>query len=253
MSYLLNLDSDIARVHNYDGQIEDGVFKHRFIPLDQTFSGKRVNVTYHVVECGSPSNEPIVFFHGLAESWRVWKDHMALFCSSHYVVGVDSEGMGQSEWDNVLRDLPKVDSRAFMADMTMALIKALHIEKFNIVVTDYSFWSTLKLLDAATYGDIILRYGKFQSTVGVEDAARVPQAMLFTYAPGLMDVLFSLNPFALPRILFGRTLAQWVPGLRDNGRAYRIPDENTFREVILQNVNPVRVISCIILFNLSDT
>ena len=95
---------------------------------------------------------------------------MLPFCDSHYVVAVDSEGMGQSSWPHVLRDLPTENSRAFMADMTMGLFDKLGIKKFNLVVTDYSFWTTLPLL--YDYGDIVLRYAKFQSTVGVEDIAR---------------------------------------------------------------------------------
>lgn len=95
---------------------------------------------------------------------------MKPFCSSHYVVAVDSEGMGQSSWPHVLRDLPTNNSRAFMADMTKGLLNQLSIDKFNLVVTDYSFWTTLPLL--RDYGDIILRYAKFQSTVGVEDISR---------------------------------------------------------------------------------
>ena len=170
LSYLLNSDADIPRNINHDGEIQDGILMHRFIPLSKTYSGAPVNITYHVVECGDRAAEPIVFFHGLAESWEVWKYHMKSFCDTNYVVSVDSEGMGQSAWEDVLKDLPEENSRGFMADMIMGLLSTMKIQRFNLVVTDYSFWTTLPLLTA--YGDVIIRYGKFQSTVGVEDVDR---------------------------------------------------------------------------------
>lgn len=176
LSYFMNYDADIVQTVNRDGEMEDGLLMHRFIPLTETSSGAPVEVTYHIVECGDRDAEPVVFFHGLGESWAVWKEHMRPLCGSHYVVSVDSEGMGQSSWPHVLRDLPTVNSRAFMADMTKALLDKLGIDKFNLVVTDYSFWSTLPLL--SSYGDIVLRYGKFQSTVGVEDIKRSTCALL---------------------------------------------------------------------------
>ena len=94
--------------------MEDGKFTHRFVKLNQTYSGRPVDVTYHVVECGDHNAEPIVYGHGLCENWRVWKKIMLEFCDTHRVIAYDSEGMGQSEWPNVLHDLPKGQSTMFM-------------------------------------------------------------------------------------------------------------------------------------------
>jgi hypothetical protein len=75
MSWLLDYDNDIVQTINFDGQREasDPALLHRFIPLSETSRGWPVEVTYHVVECGDRGAEPIVFFHGLGESWAVWK------------------------------------------------------------------------------------------------------------------------------------------------------------------------------------
>jgi hypothetical protein len=35
----------------------------------------------------------------------------------------------------------------FMADMQMAMLRALGVSSFNLIVTDYSFWSTLAMLE----------------------------------------------------------------------------------------------------------
>jgi hypothetical protein len=162
LSYYGNFDAEYPLLSNYDGEVEDSLFTHRFIHLNQTFTGQAVNVTYHVVECGAVDAEPIVFGHGLCENWRVWKDIMKEFCQTHRAIAYDSEGMGQSVWPDVLADLPKGKSRYFMADMQKEMLRQINVHRFNLVVTDYSFWSTLSIIDE--FGpDPILRYGKLQS------------------------------------------------------------------------------------------
>lgn len=162
LSYYGNFDTEYPLLTNYDGEVEDNQYTHRFVHLNQTYSGRPVNVTYHIVECGAPDAEPIVFGHGLCENWRVWKHIMKEFCDTHRVIAYDSEGMGQSEWPDVLRDLPNGQSRYFMADMQKEMLRQINVHRFNLVVTDYSFWSTLSMIDE--FGDDpILRYGKLQS------------------------------------------------------------------------------------------
>jgi hypothetical protein len=70
VSYFKNFDSDVILDNNFNGEIEDEIFTHRIIHLDKTYSGYEVDVTYHAVECGDPTAEPIVFAHGLCENWR---------------------------------------------------------------------------------------------------------------------------------------------------------------------------------------
>ena len=154
MSYIFGFDSAQEMVVNFDGEVEDGVFTHRFIRLNRTYHGLPVEATYHVVECGKFDAEPIVFGHGLCENWKVWKHIMTEFCSTHRVVAFDSEGMGQSSFPYPIRDLPKglhsgfniterQFSTQFMADMQMEMLRQLGIHQFNLVTTDYSFWTTL--------------------------------------------------------------------------------------------------------------
>lgn len=42
---------------------------------------------------------------------------------------------------------------------------------------------------------VVLRYGKFQSTAGVEDETRVPQGKMMKWAPGVMDFVVNLNRY----------------------------------------------------------
>jgi hypothetical protein len=92
----LGVDSHLAPRRNSDGQTEDGVFVHRFVHVDKTAVGAHANITYHLVECGEASAEPIVFVHGLGETWRVWKDVMRPFCKRYRPISITCEGFGQS-------------------------------------------------------------------------------------------------------------------------------------------------------------
>jgi len=111
-----------------------------------------------------------VFVLGLAENWRVWKDIMISFCDKYRAIAIDIEGMGQSPWPSIENDLPDGDAREFMGDMELQLLEQLGATRFNLVVTDYGFWSTLGMLSKKDKGgkSKILRYLKIQSTVGVE-------------------------------------------------------------------------------------
>src|SRR5437016_5932805 len=80
ISYGLGLDNDIVPIKNHEGEIESEIFTHRFIDVYQSYRGVPVNVTYHYVECGSKNAEPIIFLHGLGETWKVWKEVMKPFC-----------------------------------------------------------------------------------------------------------------------------------------------------------------------------
>lgn len=238
VSGILHLDSDIVQTINFQGEVE-GPFTHRFMNVGRTYlSNSPVNVTYHYVECGNQDAEPILFFHGLGETWKVWKDVMAPFCDKYRPIAFDSEGMGQSTWPTFEQDIPHEDLRAFYGDIQMQAIRQLGIRRYNIVNFDYSFWSTLPLLHQ--YGDhAVIRYAKFQSTAGAEDADRVPQGYLFKYAPSFMDWLFNSNPYSLVRQLFGKALVTW-PGLVKNRRMYdptKLSDER-FRDVLLTEVAP---------------
>lgn len=92
----LGVDSHLAPRSNLDGETEDGLFVHRFVHVHETAVGAAANVTYHLVECGEPGAEPVVFVHGLGETWRVWKDVMRPFCRDYRPIAITCEGFGQS-------------------------------------------------------------------------------------------------------------------------------------------------------------
>jgi len=248
VSFTLNFDKDIIPISNYHGEIENGLYKHSFIPLSKTIIGDPVDVVYHVVECGDINSEPIVFFHGLAETWRVWADIMKPFCNSHRAIAIDIEGQGQSHWPNVKSDLANSsDARGFMGQMQLELLNKLNVSKFNLVVTDYGFWTSLRMLTSAK--ERILRYGKFQSTVGVEDPNRVPQAKLFKFFPSFMIWLLNLSPSSLPRVLFGKPLLKLKSLLSNSRIGPNGISDDLFRDIILSGIQPGMFTSWVLFYH----
>ena len=67
------------------------VFKHHFVeaPADYTL------ITWHYVEAGH--GEPIVFLHGIPDSWYQWHHQMAALAKTHRCIAVDLKGYGQSD------------------------------------------------------------------------------------------------------------------------------------------------------------
>lgn len=79
-----------------DGSTEvlDGVtFAHHFIKTP----GDYELIEWHYVTCGKPNASPLVFLHGIPDSWYQWHHQMAAFANTHYCIGVDLKGYGQSD------------------------------------------------------------------------------------------------------------------------------------------------------------
>lgn len=108
---------------NQDGDVEviDGVeYTHRFLEID--------DLTWHYVEAGA--GEPVVFLHGMPESWYTWHYQMAGLATDHHVIAIDLKGYGQSD---------KADgdySAEAVAEEIVALLDAVGLEKFTLVARD---------------------------------------------------------------------------------------------------------------------
>jgi pimeloyl-ACP methyl ester carboxylesterase len=196
----------INKTINYNNEIEfynNTHLIHKFESINKTYYNYPVIATYHYVECGNKNNEKIVFYHGLFESWILWRDVMVKFCDKYNVYAVDVEGHGQSNFTDIEKYIFKNDSRKFISDMQKQLLYQLNITKFNIVVTDVSFWFYLHLFDN---DDIkIIRYAKFQSTVGQEDGKRIPQGKIIRKIPDVVKYITNKYPFIVTDILFNKT------------------------------------------------
>lgn len=234
VSRWLAYDHNIIPITNHHGEIEDKVFKHSFINVTKSSSGIAIgNSSFHVVECGSSKSEPILFYHGFAENWRVWKSVMQPFCRNYRAIAIDLQGHGQTSLD--LENLQVKDFRGFMSDIHLQLLTQLQVNKFNLVTIGYGFWTTLGMLNS----NRVLRYLKLQSPVGVEDVERWNIFKWFFKFPVVIDYILSIHTSALPRVIFGSPRIK-LPALSAYSRvgSVEISDE-LIQLTILSSLNPV--------------
>ena len=83
-----------SRAPDEDGNTEilDGVtFIHHFVSAPGDYD----SIRWHYVDCGEGS--PIVFLHGMPDSWYLWYHQMAALSVNYRCIAVDLKGYGQSE------------------------------------------------------------------------------------------------------------------------------------------------------------
>ena len=83
----------------------------------------------------------------------------------------------------------------------------------------------------------VLRYGKFQSTVGVEDASRIPQGKLHINFPGIMETLVNLNPYAILRIICGKPLIKLSSVVSNSRTGPKGISDDIFESILLPGIS----------------
>lgn len=148
-------------------------------------------------------------------------------------------------------------SKEFVAEARLALLQKIDATPFNLVVSDYGWWTSMAMTrpgeqlfldqnDARSgrkctkqhlmrcvteFHHHILRFGKFQSTVGVEDVSRLAQAALIRGNPGAMLSLVNSAPSAFSRIIWGKSTLP-LPGLAKQSRRAQPVDDELFDKVV---------------------
>jgi len=141
------------RPDNRDGDVEvlDGVeMIHRFVEAP----GDSELLRWHVVEAGSC--EPVVFLHGLPESWFMWHRQMVALSATHRVIAPDLKGYGQS--DKRTGDYRQEG----VAEQLLALFDALGLDRFNLVAHDRG--SVIADYLGANHPERVLRYVRGERT-----------------------------------------------------------------------------------------
>ncbi|GAB3570950.1 alpha/beta fold hydrolase [Amycolatopsis endophytica] len=112
---------------NHDGEIEvvDGVpMTHRFVEAP----GDAELLSWHLVEAGA--GEPVVYLHGIPDSWYMWHKSMADLSATHHVIAIDLKGYGQS-------DKRRGDYRhEGVAGQLASLLDVLGLGRINLVTHD---------------------------------------------------------------------------------------------------------------------
>lgn len=127
-------------------------------------------VTWHHVEAGR--GEPILFVHGLPESWFSWHHQLEDLSRDHRVVAVDRKGCGRSDKEDG-------DYRvATVADELLELADVIGLDRFTLVSHD---WGTLVADEVASRRpERVVRYVRMQVPVQLIEARHFPQFRLFT-------------------------------------------------------------------------
>jgi pimeloyl-ACP methyl ester carboxylesterase len=166
------------RAPDQEGSVEilDGVeFTHRFVdaPGDSEF------IRWHYVEAGS--GEPIVFLHGIPDSWYQWHHQMASLSKSHRCIAVDLKGYGQS--DKTAGDY----GYAGVAEQLFTMLEQIGLKQFNLVTHDRG--SVLGDYITANHPDQVLRYGRGEQHLYHFHPDLAPQGDIFMNAPwtGIME------------------------------------------------------------------
>ncbi|GAA4587278.1 alpha/beta hydrolase [Planotetraspora phitsanulokensis] len=86
--------------------------------------------TLHVVEAGDPHGRPYLFLHGWPESWRTWKEVMALAGRDSRAVAIDLPGVGEST------TTADGGSKRIVAERVRELIQAFELTDVTLVGHD---------------------------------------------------------------------------------------------------------------------
>ncbi|MBL7209794.1 MAG: alpha/beta fold hydrolase [Dehalococcoidia bacterium] len=149
---------DTSSPQQSSGELE---VEHRFV--------EAAGIKWHYVEAGV--GEPVVFLHGLPESWFSWHYQIAEVSKEYRVIAVDLKGYGQSD----KRDGDYTSQGA--ANELIALFDTIGLEEFSLVTHD---WGTV-IGDhvVSSIPDRIVEYVRMQAPVLKIDPTKHPQFELF--------------------------------------------------------------------------
>lgn len=159
-----------------DKEVLDGVtLTHHFVDAP----GDHETVRFHYVEAGE--GEPIVFLHGIPDSWYQWHHQMAALAHDYRCIGVDLKGYGQSEKS------PGDYRHEAAAEQLLGALGLAGVDRFNLVAHDRG--TVQGDFIAANHPDRVLRYGRGEQHLFHFNPALAPQAPMFADSPsnGLMD------------------------------------------------------------------
>ena len=159
-----------------DAEILNGVkFTHHFVeaPGDDEW------VSWHYVECGQ--GEPIVFLHGIPDSWFQWYHQMAALSKTNCCIAIDLKGYGQSETG------AGEYRHEHVADQLWAMLQQIGLTQFNLVTHDRG--TVQADFVAAKCPSAVLRYGRGEQHLYHFNPDLAPQGEFFKDAPwtGMME------------------------------------------------------------------
>ncbi|KAJ4289110.1 hypothetical protein N0V90_011452 [Kalmusia sp. IMI 367209] len=143
--------------------------------------GDYETIKWHYVTAGSPAAEPIVFLHGIPDSWFQWHYQMAKLSSKYYCISVDLKGYGQSE------KAPGTYLHEDVAEQLYVLLNQIGLKRFNLVTHDRGTVQADFIV--AKHPEKVLRYGRGEQHLWHFNPTLSPQGPIFQNAPwtGIMN------------------------------------------------------------------
>lgn len=159
---------------NGDVEVLDGVeMTHHFVQAP----GESETIGWHYVDAGK--GEPVVFLHGLPDSWYLWHHQLATLSQTHHVIAVDLKGYGQSE-------KRAGDYRhEGVSEQLLALLNGIGVDKFNLVTHDRGTVAADYLV--ANHPDRVLRYARGEQHLYHFNPILAPQEKLFSQSQMMLD------------------------------------------------------------------
>ena len=147
------------------------------------------NIHIRYAQLGNPSNPTVILLHGVPENLQAWYGVAPLLAKKYHVLALDLPGFGGSD---PLLSLADYNSRYF-AEVIVAFMDALNIDKANLVASDISLLPAL--------------------LVGLEYATRVNKLVVMDGIPFVRPQYSSweLKSFAKKGSILGKALVQWFP------------------------------------------
>lgn len=157
---------------NDDGEVEvlpgGAEVVHRFVDAP----GESATVRWHLTDGGVADGEPVVFLHGLPDSWFMWHHQMTALAGDYRVLSIDLKGYGQS--DKGTGDYRQEG----VATQLLALLDVLGIEACNLVAHDRGTVVADYLAGGAPHR--VLRYARGEQHLWHFNQACAPQEAIFT-------------------------------------------------------------------------
>lgn len=168
---LASLPTIAAPAPSADGEVEvlaGTEFTHRFVDAP----GDGETVRWHYVESGPAHGDPVIFLHGVPDSWFQWHAVMAAVSDRHRCIAIDLKGYGQS--DKRTGDYRQEG----VAEQLRALLDVIGVDRFSIVTHDRGTPPADHLV--AMVGDRVVRYGRGQQHLWHLHPSLHPQELMFT-------------------------------------------------------------------------
>jgi len=155
--------------------LDDVTFTHHFVDAPGDYETLR----WHYVEAGA--GEPIVFLHGIPDTWFQWVHQMASLSKHHRCIAVDLKGYGQSS------TAPGDFRHEGAAEQLYVMLQKIGVTRFNLVTHDRG--TVQGDFIAAHHPDSVLRYGRGEQHLYHFNPVLAPQGEIFMNAPwtGIME------------------------------------------------------------------